>query len=529
MLTQNELLKAANNFFPNNYGVIITGSQQKNTTLKKESDIDIIVLDTLRSNQWNILAYKDGYKIEFIIMPITDIENVFDNELYDPKSGSLSLVQGKVLSDPFSIIQTIFSKIKAYFNTIQFKTYSEYGKYLTELLKLRSLFSSSLTKAEQAIVLSDFINIISLLETIRVTNWSSKTKHKLRHLNTYSPGFMEKIAILFEKGVNNDFDDIKAYINFYETSYNINHLPQQKKYSYLVVDIGYNNFSVSEFINELLPKILNNEILINAYGYFYLSPIKYHRKYKNNICIVFTIDNEDQCLQLLSFLQKSINAIENPMLNFSHFCEGNNLGTINTLVSALKISISKIILNIIKAKNDYDHKIGNGIFFTLCYYLKNGFSISNKEFQNINSFIAQKWLFTREEQQKTIDYPALMQLRAFNIDRAEQFYKNNLPMLLQLVLADKDTIVNTEVDLVEVFNIAEDIFKQSKYFTIPENDINEAIFKTSNFTDIKTIWLYKIVIESILLILNIPDSEKFNALYSCSKAVAELGAEAVAV
>jgi predicted nucleotidyltransferase len=56
MLTQNELLKAASNFFPNNYGVIITGSQQKNTTLKKESDIDIIVLDKLRGNKWNILA-----------------------------------------------------------------------------------------------------------------------------------------------------------------------------------------------------------------------------------------------------------------------------------------------------------------------------------------------------------------------------------------------------------------------------------------------------------------------------------------
>ncbi len=526
MLLQKDVLKITNELFPNNYGVLITGSQQNNEVLKKESDIDIVVLDTLSSGLWRTVIEKDGYLIEFMVIPITDAENLLESDLYDSRNTLLSFCSGKPLSNPHGLIAPLQKKANIFFSAVQYKAFDEYEIYLIELMRMPRQMTTSISPAEKTVILSSFVYTICCLETIRATNRTANLKLRLRRLNNCSPAFLQKVDELFQKGINNNFNDIIAYIQFYNHNYGITHLAGEQKYKRLVINISYLNFSLSEFINEIFPEIICCSQLNTAYLYFYLCPKKYTSKYKHHISLVFEIADKSDALVLLALFEKKVTSITKYKLNFECFCEGNIIDTLCDFLSSLCKNVSSILINLINADKDFDSSKTVDLFFKLCFYTKGLFNISNKDFKNINSFIAQKWLFTNEEQQKLIGYPAMLQFREVKMNKAALYYKNVMPELLNLVLMEYACIASNAITLSETFKIIEVILKEKLNYIIPENDINEAIFKASNFTDVKTIWLYKTVIESVLLTLNIPDSEKFNALYSCSKAINELGAEA---
>lgn len=518
-----EVVSATNYFFPNNYGIILTGSQRYNKVFKKESDIDIIVLDSFCCNVYSKSKEKDSYRIDYTVLPITDIANVFDNNLHNTKAVLFSMLSnGICLHNPFLIIEPLQKRAKIIFDAMCFKSCAEYERYLNELIKLKMLFRLPMLPVEKLILLSDFTSFISILETIRLNNWICQTKQKIRFLQKKAPEFLEKIKTLVEKANRNEFEDIIAYISFYHQNFTSNRLLTPQQYYQLVVEINYANFSLSNFVIEIFPALIENENLKRTFQYFYLSPTKYKYKYKRNVNLVFRIVKEEECLQLIKLINAKINLCKNKTLQYGHFCEINEYGELKDCLNDLNVTINKRIIKLINKDKDFDREKIIDIFFKLCFFLKNCFLPNSKDFRSVNSFIWQKWLVTPDEQQRTNSRELLMQIIVSRINEAEHFYKNNMTMLLQTVLADNITLSKTEVHFNEIFSMLENIAMQKEKFIIPENDINAVIFTNDKFPDMKSAWIYKLIIESMFLVLNISDNEKLYCLYACTKASIEV-------
>ena len=271
-----------------------------------------------------------------------------------------------------------------------------------------------------------------------------------------------------------------------------------------------------------MPQILETGVLATSFQYFYLSPKKYRNKYKHNVCMVFKVKSQEDILVLLENIHHKKSSLNVPNIFFEHFYEGNKYGLLDDYLIEYKMELSSLIKNIIAEENDFDTTKALDIFFSLCFCAKDSLEINHNEFQKINSIIGQKWLFTKAEQDKVENYPTLIPLRNNNMQRANNFYTNYLPNLMHLELFESLNYTIKKSELNKCSAAIKRIASEKNNSLIDNNDITFRMLSALKFDNPTRIVLYKLIIEATLLVTNLSDTDKFNALYTCSKAISEL-------
>lgn len=99
-------------FFPHNYGVMVTGSILTEY-FNSESDIDIIILSNLYRNAF-IESYSfEGIKMQAIVLPMYDLFDLINRDMN--LGGSVyvhQLYHGKILRDPFGLLKDLKVRTK---------------------------------------------------------------------------------------------------------------------------------------------------------------------------------------------------------------------------------------------------------------------------------------------------------------------------------------------------------------------------------------------------------------------------------
>ncbi|MBL7702356.1 MAG: hypothetical protein JNM14_08905 [Ferruginibacter sp.] len=523
MLVIKDILEAVDFYFPKNYGIILSGSQRNNREFKRESDIDVVVFDMLSSCLWTKNAEKNGFRIDFTILPVNDIENVLRDDIFEPKNVLMSmLTDGNILHDPYLILPHIVDKAKQYYDKLHFKTEITFKNYFIEFLKLKKLFSLKLNEADKIILLSDFVNIACTLETIKLTNWQLKTKHKIICLSEKSPVFLNKILELYKRGVCDDYAPIIDFIDSYRTEIrNVALQAGNEKYCLLVVDVGYKDFSFSYFVKNILPIIIADPEISSCYRYFYPSPINYRTKYKFDISLVFDIASKSRS-QILLIIEQTLTGVSQKRLFFDYFLENINTEHPNGCFDDLHNHINNNIRNLIFKQDDFDQRTVFKFFLSPTFFLKSFLGIDNNEFQMINSMIAQKWLFTKKEQQNAKNHQGLIKASMQIIEKTQDFYKDNLSLIIKSL---KQEINSNEFLMDEsegLYSLLKNTALRLSSSINTTGNLTLKILEATGFKNPQKIYVYRAILEEIMLMLCIGNRLKIMLLYSTSKAANEI-------
>jgi hypothetical protein len=521
ILNRTDILEAVNFFFPNHYGAIIAGSQRNNEVFRKESDIDIVILDMLSSNVWSKTAKKEGYKIDFTIIPLSDVLNVMLDSSNDPKNGLLSMLStGCVLSDPFELIASINATATVFFNQVNYRTFSGFHKYYTELLKLKKLIRPGLSEVEKTVIISDFISIITHLEVIKNDNWDSKTKHKLWSLQQSSPDFLDKLSITFRDAVNNDADVLLPLIERYQDDVSRGYRKDSKLK--LLFDIGYDDFSISDFVNLRLPEILKDEKSRTAFRYLYLSPLKYSRTYHHNIVLVF--DDNDNRDNIIDCMQEYCARNEAHQFRADYFYHSAVVSSLYDVEESVKKNVSAFIAKFIAEDNDFPEDKIQDLISGILFFLQQELRIPNSLFQKLNSLIAQKWILTKDEQEKGYHHKGLMKIIVSKMEQSEHFFKEKMPTLFQMIL-NTGSGEHKEPELSDFYTMLREDTAKVNEDDIAHLKVNHSIIKAISGSDSIQLLIYHQLSAAVLEVSCIRDQAKVDVLFGTAKALKEASIE----
>ena len=202
-------------YFPHNYGVMLTGSVLTKN-FNSESDIDVIILSNIFRNIF-IESYDfDGNKIQAIVMPLYDLDDMICRDCNI--GGGIymhQLYNGHILYDPLralfrlkSVASTIFKQGPAPIN--QFQLNQIRGRITS---RLEDLIGNDSMDENVYTVLDLYPRIIALFFQINNT-WSFSGKLAAREVqkidNLFHNRLIKSIERLF---VNNDKTEIISFTN----------------------------------------------------------------------------------------------------------------------------------------------------------------------------------------------------------------------------------------------------------------------------------------------------------------------------
>lgn len=526
-MSKEELLKFLQDQFPQALGFALTGSQAKNHTFNTVSDIDIVVFDTVNSNVYSIGMSYQKHRFDFTILPILDIENVVLDEFYDPRGIVLNMIgNGIILKDTNNVIKDIQNAIEPLLTKTNIRTKSIYQKLIIELLNLRKYLKRDLDENEKLVLACDFVYLIIKIEVIRLHGWEAVDLRKVKLLKDYNPGFVEEITKLHRKAtIENNTEVLIGYINHYHLS--LMQLSDEESKN-IVFDIAIPDFSFPIFCEKILSEIIANPSLKNCYKYFYLSPLKLNKQYKNNISICFKPTENITVADIISELS-NIKELSKEGKTFSYefihplerFRDDYSVNAIEELRINLCEFARLIILNEKKLKaRPVD------IALALCSKLKELLILETEDVCYLNNFLMQRWLLSPAEQKDTVDSQRLVAMAKekqkvwdiqYNISKQQiQTIINNSTEPNQLLLAE-----HLNSSYLQLITKLEQ--------TIQNPDIH---FKTQYLPDSLLEYIklakpengrvYLVLAEEIFQMLNMINIEKAYILYMMSKGMMEL-------
>lgn len=124
-------------YFPHNYGVMLTGSVLTKN-FNSESDIDVIILSNIFRNVFIESYDYDGHKIQAIVMPLYDLDDMICRDCNIGGIYMHQLYNGYILYDPMRAL----SRLKSVSSTIYKQGPAQINKF--QLNQLRGRITSRL-------------------------------------------------------------------------------------------------------------------------------------------------------------------------------------------------------------------------------------------------------------------------------------------------------------------------------------------------------------------------------------------------
>jgi hypothetical protein len=437
MLSEEETEKIIKNsavIYPNSKGIMLTGSQLNNDKINEHHDVDIIIFDSQFSVVSPFSLVIDNIRYDFTQFPYTDIPNILLNEFADPRGTLLSmLVKATILKDSENqILQAVQIIAKNYYEQINPTNYEDFHASLRELVKMRKDMDRENDHHRRFFLVIEFAAVITNAELIKLTKWNNLGKHKADFLKESNPDFVNKISSLVEDAIGDNtaaLSPIGTYIDYYVSLPATYHSPSLKKRK-LIIDFDYDNFSLESFILDLLPLLNNDQRTKEAFQYFYLSPANYKKIYKRKLSVVFkTMEDEDAFEKNFKdlILQKKTN-VRTSLLP-GYFEVHSAIPQFDLDIEPILIKTSHMVQQSVVINRAFD---GNRMVFTAVIILSSLISIlelTDDEALNVCKYLLNKYLFTRQEQDK-----------AGNPNNYSQVYKNKYAALNAFTVTNFDVI-----------------------------------------------------------------------------------------
>ncbi len=531
-MTHTELTGIVTHYLPANMGIVLAGSQRKNEVLSKTTDIDLVVLEVSFSHIQNFSLLHNGFKLDFTILPFTDIENILQNESNESKGGVLHMLNnGVVLKDNCNLFPIIQNKAALLISKIGGKVFADYQYNITSLSRNSKYLLKSLSKNQRTVLLCDIVSLISETESIKISNWASK-QHKLSLCENEDPTLLcNELIEIFNRSLHTgDNTEISNLTNYYlQTAESLVSYPLSNT-TRLLIDLDYPDFSVPDFLTSVLPFIKESEALNSSFSNFYLSPRHYHKTYKNRVTLVFKISNHSHAAQILKEAESVFDTVLKKGKRHSVIYQSNDQFSNEkfALFEQLRISVNSFIGNEVNAQK-YSPIILVYDSMALGSYVCNYLRLSSKDIIKANSFLAQRSLLNPDEQRQISGFEQLRKVHEMKFQAAFSFYEqhkkavldycnNGLLITLLDLESNKDAYSIIKAAITSIIN-DEGCFGDSA------SNLSFLALQQGQCEDVMGVFKYVTVMAEILQYFGISESEKFVLLLSLSRAISELKGE----
>ncbi|MBB5439267.1 hypothetical protein HDC92_002954 [Pedobacter sp. AK017] len=522
-MNDEDILNVVNYHYPKCVGVIWTGSSLNNT-VNNQSDIDVVIVDEQFSVISPIVIVIKGKRFDFTQIPLSNLENILFDELYDPKGILITMISnGKIIKDTKNmLLKQIQQKVSLACSNFQTINEKAYENFVHELKKIQPQFNKLLEYKEAFLLLNEFVFQCSQAEVFRHSNWSYNGKHKPRFLISKNAHFIERLIEVagfskLKEGYN-DLSSISAYIDFYLSEpfrFNTENYVKDK----LVLDLTYENISITDFIHSILDDVLADPILQHCYSYFYLSPKQSFRIYKKYICIVFNISPSYSRENVFTafkkvLMSKSKNRISLSTLPTSIFDIQNPNSDFYYRFEHVAKSVSQVYIKYLRKDIIHDDERYYSIGLILLTFVSEKINLTQADLLKCNYYLSLRHTYTFKEQD-SIKVPSELNLiRKRKYELLKKYYATHQEYVDKLISNGASLLyLNSKAQTPLYYSIVESL---TSFLTSELNNLSELVNSNKltisvlndhfKIKDVRGALLYILTFEHLVRSLNINDS-----------------------
>jgi hypothetical protein len=412
-MTREQLPSVVGRYFPGHAGIILTGSQAEHEDIYAGSDIDLLVFHPDYSTLYNTKLNHGGFKYDFTLAPLFDIENTVFNQSCDLNGTFLSMAAtGVILDDPHSILRPIQQYVKGVFNQVSGNTRGEYNRLLKELGRMNKLFKGELREHERLFLVCEFVSTVVSIETIRIRKWRPTIKHRARLLFDKNRELTVQLIDIVRKSVlEGAIKDLKPFLEYYNKLRETGMDMPVRATGGLTVDLAFADFSMKGFVDRVLPAIDRDPALAAGYRYYYASPGNYWPAYRHHVSIRMDADDPDKTMELVEVLERVLGGEGQSLLETAVIVPKERAISepFDRAIEAWNIRLCRWHTELIKEEQYVRMRLVAAI--SLCSLLRGMLGLTREDLIRANLFLSQRWLIRQRELKSLVTYEALRELR----------------------------------------------------------------------------------------------------------------------
>ncbi len=277
-------------YYPNILGAILTGSQKNISNVQINSDIDLVVFDTLFSGISSEIIEHENLKIDVTRVSLTDIYSILIDEAYDLKGLILHMIiTGNIIKDNNDIISDIQLLAGDFYNGQTLNYEKEWKGIINGLQQVKKGILKEKGYKYDFFLINQFTDLISSAFLLNSNGWVNKGKHRVDDLIRINPDFINDLVMLSKSFINypdeNRLNVIKYIDSYTEVPASITSAISLNKKT--IVEIWYEDFSYTHCIEEVIPEFLKSLFLKFKFEYYSSVSFKNRYIFKYNFYLVF--------------------------------------------------------------------------------------------------------------------------------------------------------------------------------------------------------------------------------------------------
>ena len=521
-MTTAELLDLVTKQLPDNIGVLLAGSQRHKKEFSNDTDIDVVILTPSFSHTQTFFLHHNGYRLDFIAVPFTDIENVLWNEANSTNGGVLHMLySGVILKDSCGIFSVLQQKAGYFASRIGGKVFADYQQNIRDLARNIKHFTKPLNPGKRTMLLCDVVSRITELESIRASNWASKT-HKLSLFDAEQNNqICAELITLFNEAVQtHNSDRIFNFADYYlKTAPTLLSYPVNAN-TRLLVDLDYPDFTLPHFMENVLPEIKKKEEINDFFSNYYLSPRHYYKTYLNRITLVFKISSHAQAGALARNLETAFSEIFGTGKRYFLIYQNNDQFTPRSfaLLEELRIALNEFVHAKLTANECTPTQL---LYDSMCLgsFICKTLGLSSKDIAKASSFLAQRSMMAQDEQARMNGFDSLKRTQEAKLQQVSSFY---LQFSKEIISYCRQGMEEISGGYASVCNAIENILNDESYFRDADNNLSFLALRHMQCEDVHGAFKYVSVMGEVLQYIGIAEPGKFASLLSLSRAMAGL-------
>ena len=514
-MTRDELTILLKKTFPKSVGLAVTGSQANSANYRNASDIDVLIFDTFNSDVTTIpLTIHEVFKVDCTVIPILNIENVIINEFADTSNTAFNMLKGSaILHDPFGLVQ----EIKDIVAGLQLNTNHKILKLSESLNKklnsFKKYFVRDLTEQERILLIADFITLITKIAVIDKNGWDAERLRKAKILSQEDPAFLNEIVGLFNLAIKSEnLGFINPFIDRFQSTLKS---VEKTETTSVTIDLSFPEFSLPVFCKGLLSQIMSEPLLKQCFLYFYASPRKYYHIYKHHVSICFGLPDKEFYLPLIDALNKKI-ANKVSGINFEQvfILDKYDDDSVRMAIEEFRKILSHFWLSHL-SQIENDRRLIESVCLRLSYFIYRKLDFDLEDFCYLNNAMLQKWLLEMKDQRHAGGQQVIVKTGQIKIQRLNERYQKDKSRIFNTMRNHSGVVYSGMVDAVLYGQLEQAVSKM-----IEPVDLNwhsklqpQSFYKFLQIKKSREADLYKILMEEIFQMLNVPDDMKTSVVY----------------
>lgn len=460
-------LSIVDKYYPDTKCAILTGSQIEPEFVTSQSDIDIVLIDTLFRDISSDGLKEEGFKVDFTRVDYLNLIKILVESSYSSNPVILYMLKnGIIIKDKTGIghlIQEFATRLVIEGN----KNYnSELRSLIIGLTKLKKHFLKKLDERYDLYLLSDFLRLTTTAYLfMRDDGWTPvdgfrQVKHLL--LKEEESCFLSditKVSRTFLEAPRNHTNLIFNYIDKY-----LNRLVVSNKHNdferKLIVNLNFRSQNIDIFYKDICHLVTKHSYLSRYFVLAQCSPYKYILK--NRFTLIF--DKRVAGYDEVKILKELENVFFHKRKRILDFCIINSyydyelMGDIEfyDFVEQFISYINKDIIRLTYEEQKYNTKKVFIIGLLISIHFLRAFQISQYNISDLVNYLINKWLPDGYAQK--CNRTQLIQKNKVWKKKFEISFNNDKPVFEELqLMIESDISICSNVDFAKIYSFCDSI------------------------------------------------------------------------